>query len=121
MNAHPYRKLLAAIAATAALAIQGTLLAQVQVISIPEPYTDTGIPFAPAQAAAVATPSAPNAWGGPRTGNEPTLSDRVANYKIEATLDPVKHTVDGKQQLTWRNRSAHPVRTVYMHLSLIHI
>lgn len=118
MNAYPYRKLLAGVAAMTALAIQSTLLAQVQVIAVPEPYTDTGIPFAPAQAAAVATPSAPNAWGGPRTGGEATLSDRVANYKIEATLDPVKHTVDGKQQLTWRNRGAHPVRTVYMHLYL---
>ncbi|CAN7498311.1 M1 family metallopeptidase [Pseudoduganella sp. LjRoot289] len=118
MNAYPYRKLLAAAAAMAALAIQGTLLAQVQVIAVPEPYTDTGIPFAPAHAAAVATPSAPNAWGGPRTGGEPTLSDRVADYKIKATLDPVKHTVDGQQQLTWRNRSAHPVRTVYLHLYL---
>ena len=119
MKPHPYRKLAAAVAAIAAVAAAATLaLAQVQVIAIPEPYTDTGIPFAPAQAAAVATPSAPDAWGGPRTGNEPTLSDRVVDYKIEATLDPVRHTVDGKQQLTWRNRSAHPVRTVYLHLYL---
>lgn len=118
MNAHHYRKLATAAALATAATLAALALAQVQVIAIPEPYTDTGIPFAPAQAAAVATPSAPDAWGGPRTGSEPTLSDRVADYKIDATLDPVKHTVDGKQQLTWRNRSAHPVRTVYLHLYL---
>jgi hypothetical protein len=118
MNAHPYRKLATALCAAAAATLAALALAQVQVIAIPEPYTDTGIPYAPAHAAAEATPSAPDAWGGPRTSSEPTLSDRVVDYKIEATLDPVKHTVDGKQQLTWRNRSAHPVRTVYLHLYL---
>ena len=115
----PYRKLAAVICtAAAAAALAALATAQVQVIAIPEPYTDTGIPFAPARAAAVAVPSAPDAWGGPRTGSEATLSDRVVDYKIDATLDPVRHTVDGKQQLTWRNRSAHPVRTVYLHLYL---
>jgi hypothetical protein len=76
------------------------------------------IPFASPRAAAVSVPSAPDAWGGPRTGNEATLSDRVVTYKIAATLDPAKHTIDGKQQLTWRNRSAVPVRSVYLHLYL---
>lgn len=120
MTAYPYRKPMAAVAALMALALamQSVLLAQVQVIAIPAPHTDTGIPFAPADAAAVATPSAPDAWGGPRTGNEATLSDRVADYRIDATLDPVTHTVDGQQQLTWRNRSTRPVRTVYLHLYL---
>ncbi|MGB9107286.1 MAG: M1 family metallopeptidase, partial [Telluria sp.] len=61
-------------------------------------------------------PSAPNAWGGARTGLEPTLSDRVVHYDIDATLDPVKHTVAGREKLTWRNRSAVPVRSVYLHL-----
>ncbi|HEY1147951.1 MAG TPA: M1 family metallopeptidase [Pseudoduganella sp.] len=76
------------------------------------------IPLAPAKAAAVTTPSAPNAWGGARSGSEATLSDRVVNYEIEASLDPVKHTIDGKQKLTWRNRSDRPVRSVYLHLYL---
>ena len=62
--------------------------------------------------------SAPDAWGGPRTGDEATLSDRVVTYRIEATLDPKKHTVAGKQQLTWRNRSNVPVKSVYLHLYL---
>jgi hypothetical protein len=76
------------------------------------------IPFASPRAAAVTVPSAPDAWGGPRTGAEATLSDRVVTYRIEATLDPAKHTVTGKQQLTWRNRSNVPVRSVYLHLYL---
>ena len=76
------------------------------------------IPFADANASAVTVPSAANAWGGARTGSEVTLSDRVVDYRIQATLDPDKHTIDGRQQLTWRNRSAQPVCTVYLHLYL---
>ncbi|HJR72939.1 MAG TPA: M1 family metallopeptidase [Luteimonas sp.] len=76
------------------------------------------IPFAAANAAAVSVPSAPEAWGGPRKGDEATLSDRVVRYEIQAALDPVKHTIDGKQKLTWRNRSAQPVCAVYLHLYL---
>ncbi|MDB5952075.1 MAG: peptidase [Massilia sp.] len=97
----------------------GTLLAQtsaVRVVPIPMPEIDSGIPFAPADAAAVKLPSAANAWGGARSGLEPTLSDRVADYQIDATLDPLRHTVAGKQKLTWRNRSALTVRSVYLHL-----
>lgn len=85
----------------------------------PPPYTRCAeIPFAAANTAAVSTPSAANAWGGPRSGNEATLSNRVVDYRIHATLDPIKHTIDGKQQLTWTNRSAQPVCTVYLHLYL---
>lgn len=78
----------------------------------------TGIPFADANAGAVTVHSAADAWGGPRTGNEATLSNRVVDYRIQASLDPDKHTIDGKQQLTWRNRSTQPVCTVYLHLYL---
>ncbi len=77
-----------------------------------------GIPMAGAHAAFVTQPSAANAWGGARTGKEATLSDRVVNYDIAATLDPVKHTVDGDEKLTWRNRSDREVRSVYLHLYL---
>ena len=76
------------------------------------------IPLAGADARAVRTPSAAGAWGGARTGKEATLSDRVVAYSIDAELDPVKHTIQGKQQLTWRNRSAQPVCSVYLHLYL---
>jgi hypothetical protein len=79
------------------------------------PAADT-IALAPASAAAVLAPSAPDAWGGPRSGTEPTLSDRVVDYRIEATLDPVRHAIAGKEKLTWRNRSKVAVRSVYLHL-----
>lgn len=76
------------------------------------------IPFADADAAAVAVVSDGNAWGGPRNGKQTTLSDRVVSYRIQATLDPDKHTINGKQTLVWRNRSAQPVCAVYLHLYL---
>ncbi|MGI4844698.1 MAG: M1 family metallopeptidase [Janthinobacterium lividum] len=75
-----------------------------------------GIALAAPDSAAVTVPSSPQAWGGIRGGDHPTLSDRVANYRIEATLDPVKHVVTGRQQLSWRNRSNVAVRSVYIHL-----
>ena len=76
------------------------------------------IPFAAPHAAAVQTPSAPTAWGGERTGTEPTLSDRVVRYELAATLDPKQHTIAGREKLTWRNRSDRAVRSVYLHLYL---
>ena len=76
------------------------------------------IPFARADAGAVRVPSAPEAWGGMRRGDEATLSDQVVSYTIEAKLDPELHTIDGKQRLTWRNRSDQPVGSVYLHLYL---
>jgi hypothetical protein len=82
----------------------------------PAPADD--VPLASPHAAAVRTPSAPNAWGGPRTGREPVLSDRVVRYDLEATLDPKKHTIAGKEKLTWRNRSDRPVKHLYLHLYL---
>ncbi|MCC2954569.1 M1 family metallopeptidase [Massilia sp. IC2-477] len=75
-----------------------------------------GIALAAPDAAAVSVPSSPGAWGGIRGGDQPTLSDRVVSYRIAATLDPDKHVVTGRQALTWRNRSAVPVRSVYLHL-----
>lgn len=105
-----------ALAATCAIAAT----AQTQPaspVTTPAPVVDD-IPFASPDAAAVTVPSAPEAWGGARTGTEATLSDRVVDYKIAATLDPKKHTVTGQQQLTWRNRSDRPVKAVYLHLYL---
>src|SRR5438132_5696790 len=82
------------------------------------PPSGDGIPLAGALEGAVRTPSSPGAWGGPRSGREPTLSQRVADYHLEAVLDPVRHTVEGKERLTWRNRSALTVRSLYFHLYL---
>jgi len=76
------------------------------------------IGFASAHAAGVREPSRADAWGGQRTGAEPTLSDRLVSYDISASLDPIGHTVDGSEHLTWRNRSHQDVRSVYLHLYL---
>ncbi|MGH8084667.1 MAG: M1 family metallopeptidase [Lysobacter sp.] len=94
------------------------LLAIVSFTAVAQQAPPDPIALAAADAAAVTVPSAADAWGGPRTGDEPTLSDRVANYRIHATLDPVAHTITGRQQLTWRNRSDRPVDAVYLHLYL---
>ncbi|GLQ49668.1 M1 family metallopeptidase [Dyella flava] len=76
------------------------------------------IPFAPAHDTIITQKSSPDAWGGERTGNEPTLSDRVVSYTIDADLDAAKHAVSGKEHMTWRNRSDRAVRSVYFHLYL---
>jgi hypothetical protein len=107
--------LAAGVAVTADLLAGPDKAAAVPAATAPAPSLD-GIALAAPNAAAVSVPSAPNAWGGARTGLEPTLSDRVVHYDIDATLDPVKHTVTGREKLTWRNRSSVPVKSVYMHL-----
>ncbi|RAP57471.1 M1 family metallopeptidase [Oleiagrimonas sp. MCCC 1A03011] len=76
------------------------------------------IPFVSPHAANIRTASAPDAWGGPRTPSDATLSDRVTTYAIQATLDPDKHTVDAHQVMTWRNRSDRPVDKIYLHMYL---
>ena len=105
-------------AATVLLAIFSVWGACVQAAPLLPAGNCPAIPLAGVNAGAVATPSAANAWGGARTGREATLSDRVVSYSIDAELDPVKHTINGKQKLIWRNRSAQPVCSVYLHLYL---
>jgi hypothetical protein len=93
--------------------------AMAQPAAIPATYrSPDGIALAAAHAAGVTEPSRSDAWGGARTGAEASLSDRVVRYDIAARLDPVRHTVAGSEQLTWRNRSAQPVRALYLHLYL---
>lgn len=43
---------------------------------------------------------------------------RVADYDLEATLDPKAHTVGGRETLVWHNRSDRTVRSLYFHLYL---
>jgi hypothetical protein len=68
-----------------------------------------------ASAGAVRVPSSESAWGGVRGAEGPL---RLADYDLEATLDPGRHTVEGIERLTWRNRSARPVGELYVHLYL---
>lgn len=76
------------------------------------------IPFVSPHAGNFQVPSAPDAWGGPRTSSDATLSDEVTSYTIKATLNPDQHTVDASEHMTWRNRSKRPVDKVYFHLYL---
>ncbi|MDA3914474.1 M1 family metallopeptidase [Oleiagrimonas sp.] len=78
----------------------------------------TPIPFTSPDAQNIQVASAPDAWGGPRTSADATLSDRVTSYTIQATLDPGKHTVDASEVMTWRNRSDRPVDKIYLHMYL---
>lgn len=77
-----------------------------------------GIALASSQSGAVRSASSPRAFGGQRGDSSPTLSDQVVRYRIEARLDPGAHTLDGHEQLTWRNRSDRSVQSVYIHLYL---
>ncbi|TLX21968.1 M1 family metallopeptidase [Thermomonas fusca] len=110
-----------AVALSTLLALSSVpLLAKTPVAAAPGASATScpAIPLAAADAGAVRAPSGADAWGGPRKADAATLSDRVASYSIDAELDPVKHTLRGKQQLSWRNRSAQPVCSVYVHLYL---
>ena len=49
--------------------------------------------------------------GAPRT-------QRIASYKIEARLDPVRHVVTGSETLTWTNTGTTPVDVLPFHLYL---
>ena len=95
----------------------------------PSPPTQTkyeatspdGVAVADWSAGAVETPSDPSAWGGERPsfgGDGQPLSQRVASYDLKATLDPAKHTVEGKERLRWLNRSDRPIASLYFHLYL---
>jgi hypothetical protein len=72
------------------------------------------IGVASGSAGAVRVPSSERAWGGVREAGP----ERVADYELEATLDPVRHTVEGKERLTWKNRSDEPISSLYVHLYL---
>jgi len=91
--------------------------APAQAASVPA-AASAPIPFVSPHAANFTVPSAPDAWGGPRTAADATLSDEVTSYTIHATLNPDKHTVDATERMTWRNRSKRPVDKVYFHLYL---
>jgi hypothetical protein len=107
----------AALAADPPPAVLAAPAAAAPAVAPPKPSPD-GIALASPRAAATREPSSPDAWGGARTGKEETLSDRVVAYDIAAQLDPVAHTVDATETLTWRNRSKQEVRAVYLHLYL---
>src|SRR6185295_6389694 len=46
----------------------------------------------------------------------PAVSPRIANYTIEARLDPEKHTIEGTLVLDWRNSSSVALQDFPFHL-----
>lgn len=66
------------------------------------------IPLASAAAPGVSLPSP----------SDPPAQVSRTTYRIRATLDPVRHTISGRQWLTWHNPSPLPVCTVYLHLDM---
>ena len=61
----------------------------------------------------------------PKGDNTPALrgggaprSPRIASYALEARLDAVRHTIDGKAKLIWTNAGQSPVDVLPFHLYL---
>ncbi|MGD0674333.1 MAG: M1 family metallopeptidase [Polyangiaceae bacterium] len=55
------------------------------------------------------------------SAHEPALrahADDIADYTLDATLDPVAHTVHAEGTVRWRNKSTRPVREIWVHLYL---
>jgi len=69
-------------------------------------------------------PPAPPAAGAPigpvfdRDEAMAPAADPVTSYTLHATLDPVKHTVEGRGSIVWRNASRVPQQEVWVHLYL---
>lgn len=51
-------------------------------------------------------------------GQLPAQSERIANYTMEARLDPDRKTVHGREILVWRNTSTEAISDFYFHLYL---
>src|SRR5882724_3416368 len=51
-------------------------------------------------------------------GGGAARSPRIANYEIEARLDPGRHQVTGTETLTWTNSGASSVDALPFHLYL---
>jgi hypothetical protein len=70
-------------------------------------------------------PGTPRVRTPPKGDNLPPLrggvapkSDRIANYKIDARLDPTKHQITATQTLRWKNTGASAVDRLPFHLYL---
>ena len=52
------------------------------------------------------------------TAQTKPLSNRIANYDISVKLDPIKHSLDGKETLVWTNTSTDYLSELQFHLYL---
>jgi Peptidase family M1 domain len=66
------------------------------------------------QTVSPAVPASTQPGSGATSG--PARSDRVANYQIDATLDPSTRTLTGREIVTWRNATTHPTSELRLHL-----
>jgi len=67
------------------------------------------------------TPAASGPASGDAAPSRPRLplqAPRIADYRIEVTLDPVTKQLTGTQRLTWLNTSTDPVPDLWFHLYL---
>ena len=48
----------------------------------------------------------------------PTRADRIVSYTIDVRLDAARHTLKGRQRVTWRNPSTDHVPELWLHLYL---
>ncbi len=70
-------------------------------------------------AAAVTLAAAAAGTGPAATSPEPASparSPRIANYTIEAALDPETRLLTGRQVIRWRNATSQPARALWFHL-----
>ncbi len=67
--------------------------------------------------AAVALAAGPRTWTTEKWFDKPR-SPRVANYRIEATLDFEHKTLEGRETITWRNTGTAPTQELPLHLYL---
>ena len=84
----------------------------------PEPEHDEPAAPAPAQ---TLRDTEPPAVVGPEFDHDaamPAHAKAIASYKLDARLDAILHTVDGKGTLTWENASSRPAVELYFHLYL---
>jgi hypothetical protein len=75
------------------------------------PVHDGGSAGTAASAGSAAEPLAPPPEGA-------AGADPVASYTLHASLDPARHTVEGKGTITWRNASRIAQREIWVHLYL---
>jgi hypothetical protein len=84
------------------------------------PAAAPAAPAAPAPAASAPAASAPAASAPARLviPRLPERAPRTADYTIHVELDPQRHTLTGKETITWRNPSDAPASELWLHLYL---
>ncbi|MGH9311342.1 MAG: M1 family metallopeptidase [Vicinamibacterales bacterium] len=77
------------------------------------PVASRPVPSAPPQQASPPAAAAPATTPAPQNG---ARSPRIANYSIDARLDPSTRSISATQTLTWQNATANATDTLRFHL-----